>query len=188
MLSKAKGFTLIEMMMVIGIITVLTAIGIPAYERYVTSAKTAEARTGLSNLYFTERMYMGNWFTYFADFRNLGYVPEGDLNYNLGFSAAGRANAANYTGIAPNVPAGGAAVLFNTLLYCANPPVPAAPTCNSVAGNPGVIPAGNVTGIAGANPNFTAYAIGNIDGDATFDQWRMNDQKTLTHVVDDVNN
>ena len=40
-----KGFTLIEMMIVIGIIAVLAAIGIPAYQNYTIRAQVAEVQS-----------------------------------------------------------------------------------------------------------------------------------------------
>lgn len=45
-----KGFTLIELMVVVAIIGILASIALPAYSRYVARAKVAEAISQLSDI------------------------------------------------------------------------------------------------------------------------------------------
>lgn len=42
MITKRQGFTLIELMMVMAIIAILTALALPAYEQYTAKAKISE--------------------------------------------------------------------------------------------------------------------------------------------------
>ena len=65
-MKATKGFTLIELMIVVVVIAILSAVGIPAYTNYVTRGKLIEASSGLSNgrvkmeqFYQDNRTYVG---------------------------------------------------------------------------------------------------------------------------------
>lgn len=57
-LDPQRGFTLIEVMIVVAIVAILSAIALPAYQDYVKRGKIPEATSGLSNA----RVAMEQWY------------------------------------------------------------------------------------------------------------------------------
>jgi type IV pilus assembly protein PilE len=55
--KSSSGFTLIELMIVVAIMAVLVAIGIPSYSSYVLKGKLTEGQTLLSDLQLREEQY-----------------------------------------------------------------------------------------------------------------------------------
>jgi prepilin-type N-terminal cleavage/methylation domain-containing protein len=62
---KAYGFTLVELMIVVGIIGILAAIAIPAFTRYLRRSRTAETAEHLN------KMWAGSVTYYMADFTKI---------------------------------------------------------------------------------------------------------------------
>lgn len=59
--NTARGFTLIELMIVVAVIGILASIAYPSYREYVLRAARAEAKTALlDNAQFLERNYSVN--------------------------------------------------------------------------------------------------------------------------------
>lgn len=56
-LRKGKGFTLIELMIVVAIIGILAAVAIPAFMKYIRRSKTSEAGLNIRKLYDSSMTY-----------------------------------------------------------------------------------------------------------------------------------
>ena len=63
-MTKYKGFTLIELMIVVAIIAIIAAIAIPAYSDYVTRSKRADGKTGLLAFQLEQEKFRANNPTY----------------------------------------------------------------------------------------------------------------------------
>jgi type IV pilus assembly protein PilA len=60
----SKGFTLIELMIVVVIIGILAALAIPRFMRATTKAKQTEAKQILKQIYVMQRAYRQQYDTY----------------------------------------------------------------------------------------------------------------------------
>lgn len=88
MLTNNKGFSLIELMVVVAIIGVLSAIGIPQYSKFQAKTRQSEAKSGLAALFTAEESFRQEWNCYGANLRNIGFgVTGSNLRYITGFAA-----------------------------------------------------------------------------------------------------
>lgn len=188
-LKNQKGFSLIELMIVVAIIGILSAIAVPNYQKFQRKARQSEAKSMSNAIYTTMKAYESEWGQPTASFASMGYQPEGRVVYNCGFATGSGVTAPRHLAMRNNVAVPGA-INANTREACPGATGANAnfPNCSDGSADfgaaTGAAPA-NAVAIAQAGTNWT-FTIGceaNI-GTATADQWTMNQGKNLINVQD----
>ena len=152
-----KGFTLIELMIVVAIIGILAAIAIPNFLKYQAKSRQSEAKTNLGGIFVAETSYFGEQAAY-GNFAQVGYALAGSSNrytYRSGAANPGFGGSTNTNSV--DRIAQGVGVCCDAEM---------APTALTSA------------------QGFTATAAGNLDQDAFLDNWHVNDIKQNLQVAD----
>ena len=184
MKEKKKGFTLIELMIVVAIIGILAAIAIPNFLRFQARSKQSEARQNLGAIYTAYAAYFSDNNAYPADvvirdvngvayncFAIADWEPKGQVRYN--YDCMGHSGTWNSTDQALDAkyrPTATSAQLDS----CAET---ASGGCSNTTAENGV-----------NGSSFTVAACGNIDSDAANDCWSESDSKAIINDCNDVRN
>lgn len=87
--TNNKGFSLVELMIVVAIIGLLAAIGVPQYAKFQARARQSEAKAALGALYSSQQAFFQEWNCYSSDLRNVGFGVTGTgLRYYTGLRTA----------------------------------------------------------------------------------------------------
>ena len=100
-----KGFSLLELSIVIGIIVFLAMLAMPSFMRVFSKARRSEAYLQLKSLYVAQKAYFAEHGMYTTDLSTsgLGWKPEGAVQYSYGFAAGNEGK--SFIGGSLNAPA-----------------------------------------------------------------------------------
>ncbi len=170
---RKRGFTLIELMIVVAIIGILAAIAIPNFIKFQARSKQGEAKANLKSLFTAERSYFQEKDKYLNTINDIGFGPERGNRYAYWIGGAvgtwwdrstlSGTQATTDTNITVDTykfqgAVTNPAAVLATIAYAQNGQADPA--------SPGVT-AGNVCPLC----NFQGQATGNIDTDPTIDTW-----------------
>ena len=83
-----RGFSLVELMVVVAIIGILASIAIPNYQKFRRKAQQSGAKSALSGIFTAERTFTAEWNFGATDFDQIGYDQEGSDLYNVGWHSS----------------------------------------------------------------------------------------------------
>lgn len=170
---NTKGFSLIELMIVVAIIGILATIAVPNFTKFQNRAKQAEARANLSAIYSAHKAFFAEWNQYHGVMADIGYVPEGKINYYLVTGASNPPAAATGFVTAPNTAPGGGCLNTASCASLSATVTPLAPHT-----------AGAATGTSTAT-GFTAQANANLrnsTNNGDHDRWQINQLKAMSNL------
>lgn len=76
--KKSEGFSLVELMVAVGIITVLASLAVPRFQVFMAKAKQSEAKTNLQHIYVLQNTYFSENNRY-AGFSNATVCAPGNV-------------------------------------------------------------------------------------------------------------
>lgn len=178
-----KGFSLIELMVVVAIIAILSMIAVPSYQGFTAKARQKEGFS-LLNSYYTAAQATAAEISFFpGNFVATGFAPTGQLTYRL--TAADNANDPTY-GSNDN---GCVNTMDGTACNCGGSCPNFKTWRERVADGAGIGPQAPAGGCAAAttNANFTVCASARIRNNGQVDTYRINELKNMQMTMDGLN-
>lgn len=181
-LKNEQGFTLVELMVVVAIIGILSAIAVPNFKKYQAKSKQSEAKIQLASLYSAEVGTSADYDTYATCLPEMGYeqAPRGYyiVGFNAGYNASTQFAGCTAGGAATVTTSAPTQVAFAALSF-SSPPLYYLAAVN--ANRTGTLSDGSAVA---TQTTFKASAEGSISssGAVARDIWTIDHTKNLSNT------
>ena len=95
----SRGFSLVELMIVVAIIGLLSSIAVPNFRKFQARSRTTEAKLQLAAIYTAEQSFYGTYQIYPSCLSDMGYDPtefKAQRFYAVGFTTSAAINGSAY--------------------------------------------------------------------------------------------
>jgi prepilin-type N-terminal cleavage/methylation domain-containing protein len=153
-----KGFTLIELMIVVAIIGILAAIAIPNFIKFQARSKQSEAKANLKALFTAEKAFFQEHDRFSSIVVEAGFAPDRNNRYAYFLDATALKD--SRSAVVASTSTTATAVSADVFKGYEDPGVQAL-TC------------GGTLGVSNGGTSFTGEAAGNVDTDSALDVWSL---------------